>query len=48
MIAPLKHFNRRVYALMDFGIAVTQVDSIAPVIATRNLRRYFEEAVTSL
>lgn len=48
MVAPLKLFNRRIYALMDFGIAVTQVDSIAPVVGSRNLRRYFEEAVKSL
>ena len=48
MVAPLKLFNRRIYALLDFGIAVTQVDSIAPVVGSRNLRRYFEEAVKSL
>lgn len=48
MIAPLKLFNRRVYALMDFGIAVTQVDSVAPVAGSQKLRPYFEKVATSL
>jgi uncharacterized protein YbjT (DUF2867 family) len=41
MIAPLKLTNKRVYALMDFGIAVTQIDCVAPAYGQKNLKDYF-------
>jgi uncharacterized protein YbjT (DUF2867 family) len=41
MIAPLKLTNKRVYALMDFGIAVTQIDCVAPAYGRENLKDYF-------
>lgn len=44
MIAPLKLVNRRIHALMDFGIAVTQLDVIAPAYGAQRLRDYFEVA----
>lgn len=44
LIAPLKLFNRRIHALMDFGIAVTQVDVVAPVRGGHRLRDYFTAA----
>lgn len=48
MIAPLKLFNRRIYALMDFGIAVTQIDVVAPSVGSERLRPYFERAAKAL
>ncbi len=48
MIAPLKLINRRIYALMDFGIAVTQIDVVAPSVGSERLRPYFEQAAKSL
>lgn len=48
MIAPLRLVNRRIYALMDFGVAVTQIDVIAPTAGTQKLRSYFDEAASSL
>jgi uncharacterized protein YbjT (DUF2867 family) len=42
MIAPLKLSNKRIYALMDFGIAVTQISLVAPTYGTRHLKDYFE------
>jgi uncharacterized protein YbjT (DUF2867 family) len=48
MIAPLKLFNRRVHALMDFGVAVTQVDSIAPAVGSQKLQSYFDDAAKTL
>jgi uncharacterized protein YbjT (DUF2867 family) len=44
MIAPLRLINRRIYALMDFGIAVTQLDVVAPAYGAQRLRDYFEDA----
>lgn len=41
MIAPLKLSNKRIHALMDFGIAVTQIDCVAPAYGTRHLKDYF-------
>jgi uncharacterized protein YbjT (DUF2867 family) len=43
LISPLRLFNRRIYALMDFGIAVTQIDVIAPQVDGQRLTNYFEE-----
>lgn len=42
MIAPLKLINPRIHALMDFGIAVTQIDVIAPQVGRERLQPYFE------
>jgi uncharacterized protein YbjT (DUF2867 family) len=42
LIAPLKLSNKRIYALMDFGIAVTQLDVVAPSYGTRHLKDFFE------
>src|SRR5262249_4166190 len=47
MILPLRVINRRIYALMDFGIAVTQIDVTAPAHGARGLTAYFKEAVKS-
>lgn len=44
MVAPLRLINRRIYALMDFGIAVTQVDVVAPAYGARRLQDYFAAA----
>jgi uncharacterized protein YbjT (DUF2867 family) len=41
---PLRLINRRLYALMDFGIAVSQIDVMAPVHGSHHLREYFENA----
>lgn len=48
MIAPLKLINRRIYALMDFGIAVTQIDVVAPAVGVERLAPYFEQAAKAL
>lgn len=48
MIAPLKLINRRIYALMDFGIAVTQIDVVAPSVGTERLKPYFDQAAKKL
>ncbi len=48
MIAPLKLINRRIYALMDFGVAVTQIDVIAPSAGSEQLKHYFEQAAKTL
>ena len=47
LIRPLKLINWRVYALMDFGIAVTQMDAVTPTYGTQHLRNYFIEAKKS-
>ncbi len=44
LISPLKLINPRIHALMDFGIAVTQVDCVAPAYGQQRLRDYFTEA----
>ncbi len=42
--APLMRiFNPRIAALVEFGLAVSQVDCIAPAFGTRRLDRYFGE-----
>ena len=41
LISPLKLINPRIYALMDFGIAVTQIDCVAPAYGQQRLRDYF-------
>jgi uncharacterized protein YbjT (DUF2867 family) len=43
LISPLKLINPRIYALMDFGIAVTQIDAVAPAYGKKHLRDYFLE-----
>ncbi|MFN0087166.1 MAG: SDR family oxidoreductase [Blastocatellia bacterium] len=48
MIRPLRLINRRVHALVEFGIAVTQQDVVAPAFGDRRLRDYYEEAAKSL
>jgi uncharacterized protein YbjT (DUF2867 family) len=47
MIAPLELTNKRIYALMDFGIAVTQIDCVAPVYGTHCLKDYFHRHAKS-
>jgi uncharacterized protein YbjT (DUF2867 family) len=44
LIAPLKLFNPRIHALMRFGVAVSQIDVVAPVFGSRRLSQYFEMA----
>lgn len=44
LVKPLKLVNPRMHALMDFGVAVTQVDVLAPPYGKRTLREYFETA----
>lgn len=44
MIAPLKLINRRIYALMEFGVAVTQIDVVAPSVGSERLKPYFDQA----
>ncbi|MEP7271514.1 MAG: SDR family oxidoreductase [Acidobacteriota bacterium] len=48
LILPLRLFNRRVYSLMEFGIAVTQLDVIAASKGTQPLRAYFEQVARGL
>jgi uncharacterized protein YbjT (DUF2867 family) len=48
LIAPLRLFNRRIYALMDFGIAVTQIDCLAPAYGSRRLSNYFSDVAKEL
>lgn len=48
MIMPLKLFNPRIYALMDFGVAVTQIDVVAPSVGSERLKPYFEQAANML
>jgi uncharacterized protein YbjT (DUF2867 family) len=48
LISPIRLINRRVHALMDFGVAVTQLDVVAPQAGGRRLRDYFQEAAKSL
>lgn len=38
-----KPFNPRLAALLDFGVAVSQVDAVAPPHGSRSLRAYFAE-----
>lgn len=42
MVAPLKKFNPRLHALMDFGIAVSLTESVAASYGKRRLEPYFE------
>ena len=44
LISPLKLINPRLHALMDFGIAVTQIDCLAPAYGQARLRDYFAAA----
>lgn len=48
MIAPLRFLNRRWYALMDFGIAVTQIDVVAPSSGSSRLKEFFQQAAKHL
>jgi uncharacterized protein YbjT (DUF2867 family) len=48
LIMPLKLINPRLHALMDFGIAVTQVDCVATAYGTQRLRDYFMTAAPKL
>ncbi len=43
LIRPFRLFNRRIYALMDFGVAVSQIDAVAPAYGTKRLKDYFAE-----
>lgn len=44
MVSPLRLINRRIHALMDFGVAVSQIDVFAPRFGSQHLRNYFETA----
>ncbi len=48
MISPLKLINRRIHALMNFGVAVSQIDVLAPKVGSRHLKNYFEVAAGEL
>lgn len=48
VISPLKLINRRIHALMDFGIAATQQDLVAPAFGEHRLRDYYEQAAKAL
>lgn len=48
LITPLRLINPRLHALMEFGIAVTQVDCVAPAYGQQRLRDYFTAAAPSL
>ncbi|MGI8604796.1 MAG: SDR family oxidoreductase [Verrucomicrobiales bacterium] len=41
LILPVRLFDRRLYELLDFGVAVGLVDAIAPPTGTRSLRDHF-------
>lgn len=48
LIMPLKLINPRLHALMDFGIAVTQIDCVAPAYGTQRLQDYFTTTAPNL
>jgi uncharacterized protein YbjT (DUF2867 family) len=48
MISPLKLINPRIHALLDFGVAVTQIDVLAPKFGSERLSNYFEVAAKEL
>lgn len=48
MINPLKLINRRIHALMDFGVAVSQIDVMAPKFGSQRLSDYFGVAAKEL
>ncbi len=48
LIAPLKLINPRLHALMAFGVAVTQMDCVAPAYGMQRLRDYFSAAAQRL
>lgn len=48
LVTPLKLVNPRLHALMEFGIAVTQIDCVAPVYGKQRLRDYFLAAAGSV
>lgn len=41
LIKPMAFFDRRLYDLMDFGVAVSTTDVMAPAYSTRNLEEHF-------
>lgn len=41
--SPVRLFDRRLCDLLDFGVAASTIDLIAPPVGTRRLRDYFEE-----
>ena len=48
LISPLRLLNRRLHALMHFGVEVTQIDVIAPVYGSERIRDYFVTAARKL
>ena len=42
LVSPLRLINKRLYALMDFGVAVSQIDVMAPANGSHHIREYFE------
>ena len=48
LIWPLKLMNRRMHALMHFGVEVTQIDVLAPAYGKQRIRDYFERAAREL
>jgi hypothetical protein len=43
-----KLINPRIHALLDFGVAVTQIDVLAPKFGSERLSDYFEVAAKEL
>jgi uncharacterized protein YbjT (DUF2867 family) len=43
VVTPVKLFNRRLYDLLEFGIAVGTVDVVAPHYGTHSLAEYFRQ-----
>jgi uncharacterized protein YbjT (DUF2867 family) len=47
LILPLRVINPRLHALMDFGIAVSRTDIVAPAKGKRTLEEYFKQLLIS-
>ena len=48
LIAPVKVFNPRTHALLDFGVAVSQIGVVAPMVGSHRLLDYFELAARGI
>lgn len=45
LVSPVRLFDRRLWELLEFGIAVGTVDVVAPATGTHSLRDYFRQLV---
>jgi len=45
IVQTVRPFDRRLYELLTFGVAVMQVDLVAPKTGTHTLHRFYDEVV---